>query len=93
MRRSVVGLFKVTFLLAIVVSSFATLAGESKEPKHNNFGNSFAGSCSDIYGVASAIYNVPPPSSKKNLSPASKSPSLSTSSTCSTKILRVPCRP
>lgn len=55
---STIGLFKIVILLLISFAGFAALAGHTKGPAPNNFTNAFAGTRSDIYGIAQCIYNV-----------------------------------
>ncbi|KAL4400191.1 methionine permease [Malassezia pachydermatis] len=56
--QNVIGIFKVVILLLIVFAGFAALAGQTEGPTPDNFTNAFAGTRSDIYGVASCIYNA-----------------------------------
>ncbi|PKI84483.1 methionine permease [Malassezia vespertilionis] len=56
--QNALGLFKVVILVLIVFAGFAALAGHVRIPKPHNFDNAFSGTRSDIYGVASCIYNA-----------------------------------
>jgi hypothetical protein len=52
------GTFKIVILLLISFSGFAALAGKTKIEPPRNFDNAFAGTRSDMFGIASCIYNV-----------------------------------
>ncbi|WFD29881.1 methionine permease [Malassezia sp. CBS 17886] len=56
--QNALGLFKVVILVLIAFAGFAALAGHIRVPPPHNFDNAFAGSRSDIYGVAQCIYNA-----------------------------------
>ena len=52
------GLFKIVILLLIAFAGFGALAGHTQGPTPDNFTNAFAGTRSDIYGIAQCIYNA-----------------------------------
>jgi len=54
--QNAIGAFKIAVMLVIVFAGFAALAGRTRVPVvPSNFDNAFAGSRSDIYGIASCI--------------------------------------
>jgi amino acid transporter len=54
--QNAIGAFKIAIMLVIVFAGFAALGGHTRVPVvPSNFDNAFAGSRSDIYGIASCI--------------------------------------